>query len=69
MARHPVGRMALEAGDAQAAVATFAAAGECADRFGDPDLGAMARMGQGTALIRLGRTDAGASPSTRRWSP
>lgn len=57
----PVGRMALEAGDAQAAVATFAAAGECADRFGDPDLGAMARMGQGTALIRLGRTDAGAS--------
>lgn len=55
----PAGRMALQAGDADAAFATFAAAGECADRFGDPDLGAMARMGQGTALIRLGRMDAG----------
>jgi ATP/maltotriose-dependent transcriptional regulator MalT len=45
--------------DPLTAHATFDQAVEIGARFGDPDLVAMARSGQGWALIRLGRTAAG----------
>ena len=45
--------------DPTAAHATFGRAAEIGDRFGDPDLVALARNGQGRALIRLGQTAAG----------
>jgi DNA-binding NarL/FixJ family response regulator len=45
--------------DPTAAQATFGEAAEVGARFGDPDLVAMARNGQGWALIRLGQTAAG----------
>ena len=41
------------------AYATFAQAAEIGERFGDPDLVTLARLGQGRALIRLGETAAG----------
>ncbi len=45
--------------DPTAARATFGQAAEIGARFDDPDLVAMARNGQGWALIRLGQTAAG----------
>ena len=42
--------------DPTTAHATFGQAAEIGARFGDPDLVAMARNGQGWALIRLGQT-------------
>ena len=45
--------------DPTTAHATFGQAAEIGARFGDPDLVAMARNGQGWALIRLGQTAAG----------
>ena len=45
--------------DPATAHATFGRAAEIGARFGDPDLVAMARNGQGWALIRLGQTAAG----------
>ncbi len=45
--------------DPTTAHATFGDAAEIGARFGDPDLVAMARNGQGRALIRLGQTTAG----------
>jgi hypothetical protein len=45
--------------DPTTAHATFGQAAEIGVRFDDPDLVAMARNGQGWALIRLGRTAAG----------
>jgi DNA-binding CsgD family transcriptional regulator len=45
--------------DPATAHATFGQAAEIGARFGDPDLVAMARNGQGWALIRLGQTAAG----------
>ncbi len=45
--------------DPATAYGTFTQAATIGDRFGDPDLVAMARNGQGRALIRLGQTAAG----------
>jgi DNA-binding CsgD family transcriptional regulator len=47
--------------DPTTAHATFGQAVEIGARFGDPDLVAIARNGQGWALIRLGQTAAGAA--------
>jgi tetratricopeptide (TPR) repeat protein len=46
-------------GDNTSASASFAAAAEIGDRFGDRDLVTLARVGQGRALLRLGETAAG----------
>lgn len=57
----PAGLQRMATGDATAAHATFVQAGEIAGRFDDPDLRALARLGQGHALIRLGEiADGGA---------
>jgi DNA-binding CsgD family transcriptional regulator/tetratricopeptide (TPR) repeat protein len=45
----------LEAGDPPAALAMFAKAAEIAERFGDEDLTAMSRLGQGASLMAAGR--------------
>ena len=55
----PEALQAINAGDAERASETFARAGECGERFGDQDLVALARHGQGRALIRLGRAAEG----------
>ncbi|HUH07091.1 MAG TPA: response regulator transcription factor, partial [Egibacteraceae bacterium] len=41
------------------AFATFSEAAEIGERFRDPDLAALARHGQGRALLRMGDTDGG----------
>jgi DNA-binding CsgD family transcriptional regulator len=46
-------------GDSTSASATFAAAAEIGDRFGDRDLVTLARVGQSRSLLRLGDTAAG----------
>ena len=46
-------------GDLDAAISTAAAAAEIGERFGDPDLSALARMDQGVFLIRRGGVEAG----------
>jgi DNA-binding CsgD family transcriptional regulator len=46
-------------GDNTSASASFARAAEIGDRFGDPDLATLARVGQSRALLRLGETAAG----------
>ena len=46
----------MAAGDAATACAVFSQAGLVGERFRDPDLKALASMGRGTALIRLGET-------------
>lgn len=51
-------RSAME-GDHAAAYDTFGQAAEIGDRFGEADLVALARQGQGRALIRMGRTSEG----------
>jgi DNA-binding NarL/FixJ family response regulator len=51
----PVAVRSMFEGDYETARATFAAAAEIGERFGDADLVALARHGQGRALIRLGR--------------
>ena len=50
----PAAWRALGEGDAAQALATFRQAAEIGDRFGDPDLVALARLGQGQSLILLG---------------
>ena len=55
----PVALQHLAAGDAAAASATFGQAGKVGERFGDPDLTTLARVGQGQALTRLGETAEG----------
>jgi DNA-binding NarL/FixJ family response regulator len=45
--------------DPAAALAAFETAGTYADRFGDADLGALARLGKGRSLIGLGHTERG----------
>ncbi len=50
-------RLVLE-GDAAGGVHRFAEAAELADRCGDPQLGALARAGQGRCLLRLGQVGA-----------
>jgi DNA-binding CsgD family transcriptional regulator len=52
----PVG---LQAGDAHTAYATWTEAAAIGERYGDPDLVTIARMGQGHILVRQGRTEEG----------
>jgi DNA-binding NarL/FixJ family response regulator len=55
----PVALRHFAAGDAAAAHATFRQAGKVGERFGDPDLTTLGRVGQGQALTRLGETAEG----------
>jgi DNA-binding NarL/FixJ family response regulator len=55
----PVALQSLAGGDAAAAYATFSQAAKIGDRFGDPDLTTLARLGRGQALTRLGETAEG----------
>jgi DNA-binding CsgD family transcriptional regulator len=55
----PVALRSIHEGDAAGALATFSRAGTIGDRFGDPDLSVLARLGRGQSLIRLGDTAAG----------
>jgi DNA-binding CsgD family transcriptional regulator len=55
----PVALASIDEGDAATAYATFGMAAEIGDRFGDPDLVALARLGLGQALIRLDQTAQG----------
>lgn len=55
----PAGFQRITAGDLAGAHATFAEAAAIGERFGDVDLVALARHGQGRALLRLGETEAG----------
>lgn len=49
----------LFCGDYASAHATFVSAGEIGDRFDEPDLMTLARLGQGQSLIRMGETEEG----------
>jgi DNA-binding CsgD family transcriptional regulator len=55
----PVGMQAILGGDLEGSHATFGRAAEIGERHGDRDLVALARHGQGRALIRMGRADEG----------
>ena len=55
----PVALQSLVEGDAATARATFDQAAKIGDRFGDPDLVTLARLGLGGALILLRETAAG----------
>jgi len=55
----PVALQSLAGDDAAAAYATFSQAAKIGDRFGDPDLTTLARLGRGQALTRLGETAEG----------
>jgi tetratricopeptide (TPR) repeat protein len=55
----PVGLRRLVEGDAEAAAATFDQAAKIGERFGDPDLVALARVGLGGSMIPLGETASG----------
>jgi DNA-binding NarL/FixJ family response regulator len=55
----PVGLQRLVEGEAATAAATFDQAAKIGERFGDPDLIALARLGLGGSLIPLGETAAG----------
>ena len=55
----PAGLRALSGGEAEAALEAFTRAAEAGDRFGEPDLAAMGRLGRGQALVRLGATEEG----------
>src|SRR5579883_1654576 len=57
----PVGIEALRGGDAAAAHATFVQAAAIGETFRDANLIALARLGQGRALIRLGEITRGIS--------
>jgi len=51
----PMALQSLMQGDAATAYATFDQAGKIADRFGDPDLMTLSRLGLGQSLITLGK--------------
>ena len=55
----PGALQSMAEGDAAASYATFCEAAGIADRFGDPDLVTLARLGRGQTLIILGDTAAG----------
>jgi hypothetical protein len=55
----PVGLRADASGDADAAYAIWMEAAAIGERYRDPDLVTMARMGQGHTLVRQGRTEEG----------
>jgi len=50
----PMALQTLMQGDAATAFATFDQAGKIADRFGDPDLMTLSRLGRGQSLVMLG---------------
>jgi DNA-binding NarL/FixJ family response regulator len=56
----PEALMAAGSGHPEAALACFEQIGAVAGRFGDADLAALAKTGQGEALLRLGRAVEGA---------
>ncbi|GAA3867738.1 hypothetical protein GCM10022381_09010 [Leifsonia kafniensis] len=55
----PEALSALYSGDGAAAAQAFDRVAEFGERFGDPDLSALARLGQGQSQIMLGRVNAG----------
>jgi DNA-binding CsgD family transcriptional regulator len=55
----PEGLMAMGDGQPDTALERFGEADSLARRFGDPDLGALGLLGQGQALLQLGRTSEG----------
>ena len=55
----PLGLQAMGGGDFEAAYSRFRQAGGLADRYGDGDLLALARLGQGRALVKGGETSRG----------
>jgi ATP/maltotriose-dependent transcriptional regulator MalT len=56
----PLALQSLGEGNAATACTTFSQAADIGDRFRDPDLLALGRVGQGQALIHLGETTEGA---------
>ncbi|XRQ02745.1 LuxR C-terminal-related transcriptional regulator [Actinomadura welshii] len=59
--RVPVALQALHTGDPSAAYAELEAIAALADRFGDPDLRALCRLGRGQALVAAGDAPRGAA--------
>jgi DNA-binding CsgD family transcriptional regulator len=57
----PVALGSLFGGDPETAMETFAKASAIADRFDEPDLNAMIRLGSGSALLAMGKTAEGVS--------
>ena len=55
----PQALMAMGAGEPDTALERFVQADSLARRFGDRDLGALGTLGQGEALLRMGRTSDG----------
>ncbi|MBI1885724.1 MAG: DNA-binding response regulator [Chloroflexi bacterium] len=55
----PVALQSIDEGDAATAHATFSEAAKIGDRFRDPDLMTLGRLGRGQALIHLGETAEG----------
>jgi len=55
----PAGLMAMDAGESDAALERFAQADSVARRFGDRDLATLGTLGQGEALLRMGKTSEG----------
>jgi len=55
----PAALRSLDEDDAAGAYETFGRASEIGERFGDPDLAALSRLGQGRSQIRLGKRDNG----------
>jgi hypothetical protein len=55
----PAGLQQMAEGDAAAAAAAFGQAAKIGERFGDPDLVALGRLGLGGSMIPLGETAAG----------
>jgi DNA-binding CsgD family transcriptional regulator len=55
----PTALQRIFGGDNAGAFATLSEAAAIGERFGDPDLTALARHGQGRALLRMGDTDGG----------
>ena len=55
----PAATRTMQSGDPFSAYDTFGRAAELGVRFGEPDLVTLGRLGQGTSLIRVGRTAEG----------
>lgn len=66
--RIPAALQSIAGGDYGVALASFGEAAQAARRFGDPDLQAMARLGEGQTRIRLDQTAEGVALLERPWS-